>query len=325
MRGASASSATASQTNSNSARTLAAAQTRSGRRAFSLFKPRVVARFRPRARAGATDPVCSDEPSDSHGAAATLPDLTLPGLTPWQVLGMDATADAFDPTVADARAAFRKQLLLYHPDVYAGETLDATAMTKVLIAALQAVVDGDTASDSDRDSAISPNSGSNPFEAPSVSADAVFVNPFACRGKSCPSYCCCVSNAPEAFGWSESTGAARFRQDAKTWSDFATNYSGDVNDTSGNTQDLEQMAYRLNLAVGQCPVSAIAWVTPAQRLFLEGVELNAIQDWEGGVGMDDTGMYITELLQKARFENGRANAPARRKPKRSTEWVDWYD
>ena len=241
------------------------------------------------------------------------------------VLGMDATADAFDPTVADARAAFRKQLLLYHPDVYAGETLDATAMTKVLIAALQAVVDGDTASDSDCDSAISPNSGSNPFEAPSVSADAVFVNPFACRGKSCPSYCCCVSNAPEAFRWSESTGAARFRQDAKTWSDFATNYSGDVNDTSGNTQDLEQMAYRLNLAVGQCPVSAIAWVTPAQRLFLEGVELNAMQDWERGVGMDDTVMYITELLQKARFENGRANAPARRKPKRSTEWVDWYD
>jgi hypothetical protein len=35
-------------------------------------------------------------------------------------------------------------------------------------------------------------------------------------------------------------------------------------------------------------------------------------------------LYIAALLAKADFENGRFAAPARRAPKRSGKWVDWY-
>ena len=44
----------------------------------------------------------------------------------------------------------------------------------------------------------------------------------------------------------------------------------------------------------------------------------------GAADAEETSLYIAALLAKADFENGRFAAPARRAPKRSGKWVDWY-
>ena len=308
MRRASASRVTTPPSTSTSARAPAGAQTRWGRTSSS-FRHRVT-RFPP-VRASSSD---SDGPPSDP---TSLPDLTRPGLTPWDVLGMDNTSPSFSPTVADARRAFKKQLLLYHPDVFVGDENDATENTKILIKAFQVVVDEQTVGDVDSTSSYSSlKSKQDPFSFPETSADAVFVNPFQCRGKSCPTYCCCVATAPEAFEWNEQTAKARFMEKARTWSELSV---------AVDDADVDKMAYQLNCAVQQCPVSAIFWVTPEQRKFLEQVEKKAVDDWGLGVSMDETTPgFIYELLQKAQFENGRAGQPARREPKRSSEWVAWY-
>ena len=40
--------------------------------------------------------------------------------------------------------------------------------------------------------------------------------------------------------------------------------------------------------------------------------------------MEEADATVAALLARADFENGRFAAPARRAPKRSGKWVDWY-
>ena len=92
------------------------------------------------------------------------------------------------------------------------------------------------------------------------------------RGKgACPSYCCCVERSPGSFSWAADTNAARF--DGPTWTELTrrqpSSSSGQTSDDDAELAEAE--AYRLNLAVGQCPAMAIHWVTPRQRRRLEDV------------------------------------------------------
>ena len=65
------------------------------------------------------------------------------------------------------------------------------------------------------------------------------------------------------------------------------------------------------------------WVTPAQRTVLEETVDDAVN---GRSTTDEAGARVYELLAKAKWENGRAAAPAanKRRAKASTRWVDWY-
>ena len=161
------------------------------------------------------------------------------------------------------------------------------------------------------------------LEHPEGPAESVFVTEFACRGKgACPAYCCCVERDPGSFAWAGDTDAARFRSDAATWGDLnrrATSASA----SDGVREDADLAAHRLNLAVGQCPTMAIHWVTPRQRTVLEEEVVNAVN---GRSTPDEAGARVYELLAKAKWENGRAAAPAanKRRAKASTRWVDWY-
>ena len=223
---------------------------------------------------------------------------------------MDETGPSFEPTVADVKAAYRARMKRYHPDVYEGDG-DAEAMSRRVLAAYAAVL-GDEATDarwSRRPSDVPPRSSddADPFDSPEGPADVAFVDPFLCRGRACPPYCCCVERHPAGFEWTRE-GVARLTRDAASWGELVRD-------------DAERAAYDMHLAVGQCPTEAIAWVTPRQREALEALvdEATATGDAEGAA------RRLRELLAKAAFENGRAAAPAmRRRPKRSGRWVDWY-
>lgn len=78
----------------------------------------------------------------------TLEDLTRPGLTPWQVLGV-STVPPTDATVAEVKAAYRARMKVYHPDVYDGDG-NGEEMARRIVAAYRAVVGGG-ASDVDVD------------------------------------------------------------------------------------------------------------------------------------------------------------------------------
>lgn len=237
---------------------------------------------------------------------------------------MDETAPSFEPTVADVKAAYRARMKRYHPDVYNGDG-DAEAMSRRVLAAYAAVL-GDEATESrssrrPSDAFVSSSSSSDvppwssddadPFESPEGPADVAFVDPFLCRGRACPPYCCCVERHPAGFEWTRD-GVARFTRDAASWGELVR-------------EDAERAAYDMHLAVGQCPTEAIAWVTPRQCEALEALVDEATAT--GAVAGDAEGAAwrLRELLAKAAFENGRAAAPAmRRRPKRSGRWVDWY-
>jgi hypothetical protein len=254
------------------------------------------------------------------------------------VLGVAAARDpGFEPTAGEARAAFRRQILLYHPDVYRGSG-DAAAQTKTLVAALKAVLDEDD--DEFADAYVARNTtrseeDSSSFDAfafPETVADAAFVNPFKCAGvANCPSYCNCVVTAPfafeafqPAFNLSFASPVARFKPGAPRYSDLeAASNENHENDVAPD--DAASMAYRLNCAVQQCPPGAVAWVTPKQSEFLEEVVDEFVTaSPHGAADAEETSLYIAALLAKADFENGRFAAPARRAPKRSGKWVDWY-
>lgn len=223
---------------------------------------------------------------------------------------MDETGPSFEPTLADVKAAYRARMKRYHPDVYEGDG-DAEAMSRRVLAAYAAVL-GDEATDARwlrRPSDVPPWSSddADPFDSPEGPADVAFVDPFLCRGRACPPYCCCVERHPAGFEWTRE-GVARLTRDAASWGELVRD-------------DAERAAYDMHLAVGQCPTEAIAWVTPRQREALEALvdEATATGDAEGAA------RRLRELLAKAAFENGRAAAPAmRRRPKRSGRWVDWY-
>jgi hypothetical protein len=308
------------------------AQTRTNRRVAHFGR---VARFAPSRAASRSDD--ADGEAVDEDASVFLPDLTQPGLTPWEVLGVDASDGAsFNPTVGEARAAFRRQIRSYHPDVYRGSG-DATAQTKILVAALRAVLDDaprtrstSTSTRGATDENIAKNADdADPFKFPESHADSVFVNPFVCRGRSCPSYCCCVRTAPFAFEWVGETGKARFKPNAPSYSELReTGADATAGSARVNDDDTAKMAYLLNCAVQQCPSpGAISWVTPGQRKALEEILENAVFEFQfrgTGANVDQSGTLIADLLRRASFENGRFAAPARRNPKNSGRWVDWY-
>ena len=255
-------------------------------------------------------------------------------MTPWDVLGVAAARDpGFKPTAGEARAAFRRQILLYHPDVYRGAG-DAATQTKTLVAALRAVLDeeADAEAYAEREVARHTRRGADDdddsrdaFAFPETTADAVFVNPFACRGVfDCPSYCRCALTAPFAFeARDDGSSVARVKSGAPTYSELEA-ASGNADLAQDARDDAASMAHRLNCAVQQCPApGAISWVTPNQSEWLE----RAVGDFfaaPGAADADETAATIAALLAKADFENGRFAAPARRTAKRSGKWVDWY-
>lgn len=210
-------------------------------------------------------------PSTSTTTSEPLQDLTRPGLTPWQVLGV---ANADDCTVAEVKAAYRARMKQYHPDVYRGEG-DGAALARRIVAAYSAVVEDNNAA---RDAVVDAWDGvsevfpwaredADPFQHPEGPADAVFVNAFDCRGRgACPSYCCCVQRCAGSFSWVEDTNAARF--DGPTWTELTRRQESQDAETAKAS---EADAYVLNLAVGQCPTMAIHWVTPRQRRRLDGI------------------------------------------------------
>ena len=127
---------------------------------------------------------------------------------------MDETAPSFEPTVADVKAAYRARMKRYHPDVYDGDG-DAEAMSRRVLAAYAAVL-GDEATDAcssrrPSDASVSTSSSpdvhpwssddADPFDSPEGPADVAFVDPFLCRGRACPPYCCCVERHPAGFEW----------------------------------------------------------------------------------------------------------------------------
>ena len=273
--------------------------------------------------------------SAGDDTGSPLQDLTSPSLTPWEVLGIDVATNQ-EVSIADVRRAYRARMKVYHPDVYAGDATDKQANARRVVAAYAAVAresglldSGDSARavdwDANSNSEVFPwaREDADPFEEPEGPAQSVFVNEFACRGRgACPGYCCCVERNPGSFAWAEDTNAARFRVDAETW--------GDLNRRAMSTgasdavkEDADIAAHRLNLAVGQCPEAAIHWVTPRQRTVLEGLVADAI---DGTSAPNEAGARVYELLAKAKWENGRAAAPAasKRRAKASTRWVDWY-
>ena len=258
-------------------------------------------------------------------------------MTPWDVLGVAAARDpGFKPTAGEARAAFRRQILLYHPDVYRGAG-DAATQTKTLVAALRAVLDeeADAEAYAEREVARHTRRGANDdddsrdaFAFPETTADAVFVNPFACRGVfDCPSYCRCALTAPFAFearrvADGDENGdvlngvVARFKPGTLTYAELER--AAPMDDAASD------MAYRLNCAVQQCPApGALSWVTPQQGAFLERVVDDALAA-AGAAALEEADATVAALLARADFENGRFAAPARRAPKRSGKWVDWY-
>jgi len=278
----------------------------------------------------------ASERAHAHGdsdesSPESLPDLTRPGLTPWDVLGVAAArSPGFEPTAGEARAAFRRQILSYHPDVYRGDSLDAAAQTKTLVAALKAVL----VEEAETTEAYVARAGNRSedldvFAFPETTADAAFVNPFACRGVSdCPSYCRCVDTAPFAFearrgatdgdenGDALNGVVARFKPGTLTYAELER--AAPMDDAASD------MAYRLNCAVQQCPApGALSWVTPQQGAFLERVVDDALAA-AGAAALEEADATVAALLARADFENGRFAAPARRAPKRSGKWVDWY-
>nr|CAD1821820.1 unnamed protein product [Ananas comosus var. bracteatus] len=104
----------------------------------------------------------------------------------------------------------------------------------------------------------------------------------------------CVRKAPHAFSFSADNGKARAI-------------------SQGHGDD-----YLVQLAVGRCPRRCIHYVTPSQRAILEdllGSVLRVPYDLAEASLLDS-------LISKAKFENDRYQKP-KRKPRASTEYVDW--
>ncbi|WOK95995.1 hypothetical protein Cni_G04702 [Canna indica] len=182
------------------------------------------------------------------------------------------------------KAAFRARVKEFHPDV-CKDMKDADAIIKRVIRAYEIL------SKNHKDEPFL-RPGTDPFEEPECEAYDIFINEFQCIGKECPYSC--VKMAPHAFSFSPENGTARV---------FSQGHGDD---------------YQVHLAVGQCPRRCIHYVTPAQREVLEDLLESALT-----APYDLTeAAFLESLLSKAKFENNRYHRP-KRKPKVSTEYVDW--
>ncbi|RRT46329.1 hypothetical protein BHE74_00030001 [Ensete ventricosum] len=76
--------------------------------------------------------------------------------------------------------------------------------------------------------------------------------------------------------------------------------------------------YLVQLAAGQCPRNCIYYVTPSQREVLEDLLQSALA---APYDIAEAAL-LDSLIAKAKFENNRYQKP-KKKPKVSTEYVDW--
>ncbi|XP_042456350.1 uncharacterized protein LOC122040926 [Zingiber officinale] len=185
---------------------------------------------------------------------------------------------------AELKAAFRARVKEFHPDL-SKDKRQAETLIKRVIKAYEIL------SKKHQDEPyLRP--GTDPFEEPECEAYDLFINEFQCFGKGCPYSC--VKTAPEAFAFCVENGTAHV-----------------ISQDHGND-------YLVQLAVGQCPRRCIHYVTPAQRAVLENILQSALNT---PFDLTET-LLLDSLISKAKFENNRYQKP-KRKPKISTEYVDW--
>ncbi|ONK63692.1 uncharacterized protein A4U43_C07F17900 [Asparagus officinalis] len=194
-----------------------------------------------------------------------------------------------DPTTtpcspAQLKAAFRARVKEFHPDV-CKDNVDAGAIIQRVIQAYEILSKRHDLEDTE-------GACLDPFDEPECEAYDLFINEVLCLGKGCPYSC--VKRAPYAFSFTAENGTAR-----------AT--------SQGHNDD-----YQVQLAVGQCPKRCIHYVTPSQRAVLEDLLDSILND---PYNMGDAAL-MESLISKAIFENNRYQEPKRR-PKASTEYVDW--
>lgn len=206
--------------------------------------------------------------------------LWLPQTSPLQILGL--TEDCCEE---DIKAAFRRKVKEFHPDVYKGSE-NAVAIMQRLIQAYELLM-------KQVDRGASKRKSSDPFDDPECEAEDVFVNELNCIGRGCPYSC--VERAPGVFKFAPEMDCARAVKQGRP---------GD---------------YAVQLAVGQCPRNCIFYVTPLQRERLERVMERALE----GTWYSNEVALLEDLLARAKYENGRFT-PSKRKVNISTQWVDWY-
>ncbi|WVZ98432.1 hypothetical protein U9M48_043877 [Paspalum notatum var. saurae] len=156
-----------------------------------------------------------------------------PRATPFQILGLDATAGY---SAAQLKAAFRTRVKEFHPDV-CKDPENADLIIRRVIKAYQML--------SGNQEMMVERNNVDPFDEPECEACDIFVNELLCIGTGCPYSC--VKRAPHVFSFSDDSGTARAISQGK------------------GEDDLVQ------LAVGQCPRKCIHYVTPCQRTILEDV------------------------------------------------------
>eukprot|EP00270_Netrium_digitus_P011961 TRINITY_DN3837_c0_g1_i1.p1 TRINITY_DN3837_c0_g1~~TRINITY_DN3837_c0_g1_i1.p1 ORF type:complete len:333 (+),score=42.24 TRINITY_DN3837_c0_g1_i1:32-1000(+) len=234
----------------------------------------------------------------------------LPKAKPHELLGLDRNEVV---SVKSLKAAFRKRVKAFHPDVYKGSPSDAERITKHLVEAYELLLE--------RLEKIKPRRGAgdevtlavgdlDPFHRPECEANNVFVNEFQCLGRGCASSC--VVRAPFMFYYAEDTNCAR----AQPWENMSFWRGPD-----GDDED-DDVAYAVQMAVGQCPVLCIHYVTPRQNFALQALLTSVV---ENVTAPSEAAVEVEGLLAIAEFENGRYQAqPSRPQPNSTTEFVDWY-
>ncbi|KAG6527499.1 hypothetical protein ZIOFF_009602 [Zingiber officinale] len=240
-----------------------------------------------------------------------------PTASPYQILGVDPAGCS----QAELKAAFRARVKEFHPDLSKDKRQAETLIKRVIKAYENKSNRANKKSEKKlrhsrnyEDQAgsrsqilareeemqeaylyigfLASRPGTDPFEEPECEAYDLFINEFQCFGKGCPYSC--VKTAPEAFAFCVENGTAHV-----------------ISQDHGND-------YLVQLAVGQCPRRCIHYVTPAQRAVLENILQSALNT---PFDLTET-LLLDSLISKAKFENNRYQKP-KRKPKISTEYVDW--
>lgn len=253
----------------------------------------------------------SSKPNESDADAdadATLRRVMDPSASPLRVLGVEFDDNGATGMDASAlRSAYRRAMRDAHPDAPKGSTEAALRVQRAYESAVKTLSgDGAMAATLRREGGLSTE---DPFSATSLAlefdgAERVFVDETRCVGDAnCSSSC--VRAAPKSFYTASETGAARWIE----------RDGSNVDETTVRDEWL---------ASQRCPRDCIYYVTERQRSYLAELLRGVI---EGKSSIDDVGPLISELLAKAEYENGRAagaRSAARRSPKASTQWVDWY-